>query len=296
MKELLYRTLGRASEVVDRVIRGSASTQNGESTFDRTGLIVPTARKLEVLYRSDELLYVRYDRPSHSFWRAQEFSLFRRHCEALVMPVADFGCGDGSFASVLFDSVDIGIDHDPDALAIAAQYGLYSCLVQSQERQIPLPDESVQSVISNSVLEHVIDLDAVLKELHRIIAPGGRLMFTVPLLKYRDDLAKYFGRRTSDRVNQSSSHRNLLTESQWRSRLGDAGFAPELIIHYQPDWYTFWYRFHRLSGPCALGRFLGDLDGKLWRRYKHRYLAAVRESIERTTDGANIFVIARKLK
>ncbi|MBI5265704.1 MAG: hypothetical protein HY851_00580 [candidate division Zixibacteria bacterium] len=118
----------------------------------------------------------------------------------------------------------------------------------------------------------------------------------MPLRKYRDDLTKYFGIRTSEEVNRASSHHHLLSESEWRSRLRGSGFAVDLVIHYQPDWYTFWYRFHRLSGPMALGRFVPDLDVKLWNRYRRRYLAAVRESIERTSDGANIFVVASKLK
>jgi SAM-dependent methyltransferase len=302
MKTLAYQTLGRASEILERIGRRpyqsselTKTDNDTRSTYDRTGLTVQTAHKLEVLHRSDDLLYVRYNRPSHSFWRAQEFSLFHRHRELFERPVADFGCGDGSFASVLFESVDCGIDHDTDALAIASQYNLYEQLVTSQERHIPLGDRSVNSVFSNSVLEHVSDLGAILAELRRIIAPGGRLVLTVPLLKYRDDLTKYFGSRTSEEVNRESSHCNLLTESEWRKRLKDYGFTVDLVIHYQPDWYTFWYRFHRLSGPRALGRFIADLDVKLWNRYRHRYLAAVRESIEQTSDGANIFVNARRL-
>ena len=300
MKTLAYMTLGRITEVIDRTyqkFRAQPSQEPrtiGSEKYDRTGLTGAPARKLEVLYRSDDLLYVRYDQPWHSFWRAQEFSLFRRHSEQLQRPLADFGCGDGSFASALFETVDFGIDHDSDALAVARDFNLYRELVHSHERSIPMSDSAVQSIMSNSVLEHVSDLPAILAELHRILSPGGRLMFTVPVQKYKGDLAKYFGRRASEQINRGSYHRNLLTEAQWRQELKRAGFGVDLVIHYQPDWFTFWYRFHRVSGPRALGRLVRNLDDKLWRRYRERYVEAVRESISRTVDGANIFVVARK--
>jgi SAM-dependent methyltransferase len=302
VKEIVYMTLGRASELLDRLSRpfvqssGRRSTDAPDETFDRTGLTVNSAQRLEILHRSDDLLYVKYDRPSHSFWRAQEFSLFWRHRHLIGAPLADFGCGDGSFASAIFDSVAYGIDHDPDALLIAGNFNLYKDLVQSRERSIPLPDSSVRSIMSNSVLEHVSDLPTVLDELYRILQPGGRVVFTVPLCKFRTDLAKYYGRKTSERINRESYHRNLLTESQWRDRLSRARLATDLVIHYQPDWFTFWYRFHRLSGPQALGKLIGNLDDRLWQRYRDTYLKAVRESIDGTSSGANIFVVAHKRK
>lgn len=300
MKTLAYMTLGRIAEVIDRTYQtfrppsDKVVPDKDSDKYDRTGLTGGEARKLEVLYRSDDLLYVRYDQPWHSFWRAQEFSLFRRHRELLQRPLADFGCGDGSFASALFDTVDYGIDHDPDALAIARDYHFYRDLVHSHEHIIPMSDAAVQSIISNSVLEHVSDLQVILNELHRILSPGGRLVFTVPVQKYKSDLAKYFGRRASEQINRGSYHRNLLTEAQWRQELKRAGFGVDLVIHYQPDWFTFWYRFHRFSGPRAFGRLVRNLNDKLWRRYGERYVEAVRESIHQTVDGANIFVVARK--
>jgi SAM-dependent methyltransferase len=296
MNDLLLKSLGHGSELIDRLVGGSPKLGSSGSSdrFDRTGLTVDAARKLEVLYRSEDMLFVEYDRPSHSFWRAQELSLFWRHRHVLESPVADFGCGDGSFASALFKSVDIGIDQDPDALALARQFNIYKELVESDERHIPLENQRAQTVMSNSVLEHVSDLPAVLAELSRITVAGGKLLLTVPVTRYRDHLTKYYGAAVSERINRESYHRNLLTESEWRTALNSAGFAVDLVVHYQPDWYTFWYRFHRLFGPRAFGRIIPNLDRKLWRGFRSRYLKAVRTSIETTTDGANIFVIAHR--
>lgn len=296
MHDLLLKSLGRGSELVDRLsgLARKSSPANGEDRFDRTGLIADPSRKLDVLYRSDDLLYVKYDKPSHSFWRAQELSLYWRHRHFLTSPVADFGCGDGSFAFALGQPITYGIDQDPETLDVARQYSIYESLIESEEKRIPLENQTVATLISNSVLEHVSDLPTILGELRRILIPSGKFMFSVPVSRYADHLTKYFGARTSEQVNRLSYHRNLLTEGQWRSALAEAGFAVDLVIHYQPDWYTFWYRFHRLSGPRALGRVVPDLDQKLWNRLRSKYISAVRQSIDLTTDGANIFVIAHR--
>lgn len=296
MHDLLLKSLGRGSELVDRLTgmsRKSRATR-GEERFDRTGLIADPSQKLEVLYRSDDLLYVKYDKPSHSFWRAQELSLFWRHRQILTSPVADFGCGDGSFAFALGQPITYGIDQDPEALGVARQFSIYKSLIESEETRIPLENKTVATLMSNSVLEHVSDLPSILGELRRILVPGGKFLFSVPVSRFADHLTKYYGAKTSDQVNRLSYHRNLLTDGQWRATLGEAGFAVDLVIHYQPDWYTFWYRFHRLSGPRALGRVVPDLDQKLWNRLRSKYISAVRQSIEETTDGANIFVIAHR--
>ena len=48
---------------------------------------------------------------------------------------------------------------------------------------IPRPDGFFNGVICNAVLEHVQDPDAVVKEFHRVLAPGGHLCLTVPFMQ-----------------------------------------------------------------------------------------------------------------
>jgi SAM-dependent methyltransferase len=47
---------------------------------------------------------------------------------------------------------------------------------------IPVEDASFDAVLCTQVLEHVPDPGAVLAELHRVLAPGGRLWLTVPFV------------------------------------------------------------------------------------------------------------------
>ena len=47
---------------------------------------------------------------------------------------------------------------------------------------IPLADRSVDSVIATELFEHLPDIDVVLREIARVLKPGGALFFTVPFL------------------------------------------------------------------------------------------------------------------
>lgn len=300
MNDAVYKLFARLSLLFDR-IRPILSSSNPdrtssepESNFDKTGLLVKEARPLKVLWKDSDIIWVDYDSLSHSFWRAQELSLFSKHLEVMKKPVLDFGCGDGSFASVLFKSIDYGVDHDPEALKIAAGYKIYEKLVQSTISKIPLGEASVQTVFSNSVLEHVGSLDDVLSEIHRILAPGGQFIFTVPVRQFKEDLAKYFGWRESVRINREYHHWNLLDVEDWEKRLHAHGFSVDLMKPYQPDWFTFWYRMFRLVGDRGLGRFIPTIRTRIWNRFQVRLVEMVRRSVHETQKGANIFVIARK--
>lgn len=54
-------------------------------------------------------------------------------------------------------------------------------IVCSLER-IPYKDCSVDLLVSNSVLEHIYDVEAVVREIHRVLKPGGYLYLCVPSL------------------------------------------------------------------------------------------------------------------
>ncbi len=48
--------------------------------------------------------------------------------------------------------------------------------------RLTYPDESFDLVLTSETLEHVPDLDAALREIRRVLTPGGRHIFTIPVL------------------------------------------------------------------------------------------------------------------
>jgi SAM-dependent methyltransferase len=96
-------------------------------------------------------------------------------------PVLDVGCGDGHFGSVAFPRpLAAGIDPAASVLGEARQRGAYRTLAQALGDALPYADGTFATVVSNSVLEHIPDVDAVLAEIARVMAPAGRFIFCVP--------------------------------------------------------------------------------------------------------------------
>lgn len=63
--------------------------------------------------------------------------------------------------------------------------------VETDIEDIPLPDDSLDFVMCNFVLEHVADPFAVIDELVRLLRPGGTFLLAVPSFNIRDTLAAW---------------------------------------------------------------------------------------------------------
>jgi arsenite methyltransferase len=99
--------------------------------------------------------------------------------------VLDLGCGAGTDLLIAAQMAGpggraIGVDMTPAMLeragASAREMGLENVeLHEALIERVPLPDASVDVVISNGVIDLVPDKDAVLDEIDRVLRPGGRL-------------------------------------------------------------------------------------------------------------------------
>jgi arsenite methyltransferase len=100
--------------------------------------------------------------------------------------VLDLGCGGGIDTVLAARRVGpggraIGLDlleemcERARAAAHAAGVGAWSEFRQGQMEDIPLPDDSVDVVVSNGVLNLSARKARALAEIHRVLRPGGRL-------------------------------------------------------------------------------------------------------------------------
>jgi arsenite methyltransferase len=96
--------------------------------------------------------------------------------------VLDIGAGLGLLTLAVHERIGDGwvIAVDPSVGALEASASGIMYLVGDAE-VLPLPDAAVDAVVLRSVLVHVGDTEAAVKELARVLRPGGRLSLREPL-------------------------------------------------------------------------------------------------------------------
>jgi SAM-dependent methyltransferase len=168
-------------------------------------------------------------------------------------PILDIGCGEGLFANILFrEKIDLGIDPNPTELERAKQLDGYIELVECYGNKINRPDGAYQTIFSNSVLEHIEEVEPVLREIYRLLAKGGRFYMTVP----------------SDMFEQYSFINQILLNLGLR----------KVSEHYRAFYNRFWAHYH--CYPVEKWVSLAEKTGFVLiesRTYAPRYLCALND-------------------
>lgn len=103
--------------------------------------------------------------------------------------VLDVACGTGIIARLAAERVGpsgrvAGLDLNPGMLAMARSLSDSPATpirwYESSAESIPLPDESFDVVFCQLGLQFVTDREAAVKEMRRVLSPGGRLLFNAP--------------------------------------------------------------------------------------------------------------------
>lgn len=163
----------------------------------------------------------------------------------LVHPVLDIGCGDGHFASIAYrEPIDVGIDvMDRDlAEAAALRPAVFRDLVKASATELPFADGAFATVLSNCVIEHIPDADAVMSEIGRVLRPGGTFATTLPSEHYPEfllgsTLARKVGLKRAEAAyggffNRISHHYHVDPPEVWRARLEAVGLVVEEQTYY----------------------------------------------------------------
>ena len=161
----------------------------------------------------------------------------------LPAPTLDLGCGDGHFAGIAFDRrLDVGVDPWWGPLEEAKERETYLNLIQSEGSDLPFPDGYFASAVSNSVLEHIPNIEHVLYEIRRVLKPGAKFVFCVPNHNFLPSLSVARGLDQlrlgflSDAYrsffNRISRHYHCDPPEVWKIRLNTAGFHLERWWHY----------------------------------------------------------------
>jgi SAM-dependent methyltransferase len=263
-----------------------------------------------------------FDPPAHDdlLWRqlnsVPAFRALLRSVEArfyqqltLPEPLLDLGCGDGHFAEMTFEHpLSVGIDPWWNPLRKAQRSGRYRLVLQGLGDRLPFPDHTFATAISNSVLEHIPDIQPVLNEIGRVLQPGALFVVTMPNDNFTRNLGGAALLETAGVPEAADGYRRLFNlisrhahtdpATIWAARLAQAGLAVERWQNYFSTGALRALELGHVQGlPAALSHALTRRWIWGWEpglRLVERWVRPYYEEAA-PADGAYTLIIARKV-
>ena len=173
--------------------------------------------------------------------------------------VLDFGCATGWLSLALADlgSNVVGVDIAPAALQLAESWrakrgvragGAVQFQVYDGYR-LPLADNSVDRIVCFDAFHHVKDQAATLKELARVLRPGGRIAMLEPGPKHSQTV------QSQAEMSQYKVIENDIVMAEIAAAAISVGLAaPQLLVQMQKPLEVSFDQYQQWSGPIGLTR------------------------------------------
>jgi len=120
---------------------------------------------------------------SDNFVYQRHLIAYQKAEEEVSGNVLEVGCGDGYGLKILAPCCDSYVGLDKFPTDIDADFAKANNITFHQMEIPPLEglaDNSFDFVVSFQVIEHIEDDEAYVREIHRVLKPGGKMMVTTP--------------------------------------------------------------------------------------------------------------------
>jgi SAM-dependent methyltransferase len=200
--------------------------------------------------------------------------------------VLEVGGGLGSFSRFLADRQRLVIlDHDPDCTRhLRGRFGRHASvrILDADILDPALPDalrpERLDTAVCMNVLEHIEDDRAALRNIHRALQPGGRLILLVPAHP------SLYGT-----LDELVGHHRRYTRGEVKGKVRAAGFAVQRCLYFNSV---------GAAGRYVIGRVRRQREtGKGQVRFYDRYVVPLLARAERVIPppfGQSLVVVGRK--
>jgi ubiquinone/menaquinone biosynthesis C-methylase UbiE len=158
----------------------------------------------------------------------------------------DVGCGEGRHIFGIMQNYPemkcIGLDMDDDSLVKAEEgYEFFESIsnvgaefLKGSAYSLPFQNNSLDLIVCSEVLEHLHDYNDAVKEIHRVLKPGGKFYASVPASWPE----KICWALSKDYQNQPGGHLRIFNQSKLVSEISEAGFK-----------FLSTDRFHSIHAP-----------------------------------------------
>jgi len=170
----------------------------------------------------------------------------------------EIGCGTGIHLLALAGEFEqaLGIDLSPEMVRVAGERVLHSpwpdkisVRVDPADELTTVADQSIDVVLCIGALEHMLERAAVVRQVHRVLRPGGVFVCLTPNGSY------WWYRFLAPLLRRDTRHLStdrFLTLEEVRGFVEDVGLRVETVEH--------WRFVPRGDLPIGLGPLLGAAD------------------------------------
>ena len=180
---------------------------------------------------------------------------FKKHEINQKGVMLDVGCGEGRHIFGIMQDYPlmkcIGLDMDKESLEKAEEgYEYFKSISEAGARflkgsaySLPFPDESIDLIVCSEVLEHLHEYNDAVKEIHRVLKPGGKFYASVPATWPE----KICWKLSKEYQNQPGGHLRIFSQSGLISEIKESGFkflsSEKFHSIHSPYWWLrcfFW--------------------------------------------------------
>ena len=171
--------------------------------------------------------------------------LFRRFGMKQGDKFLDIGCGRGDFAKGFKDlGLEVfGIDRERGDSEILK--GIEVQLIYIENDSFPFSDEIFDFVFSKSVIEHLWTPDNFIKEIYRVLKPGGRIIVMAP--DWQSQRRIFYDDYTHVHPYTTNSLSGLLKIYEFKEVTSEKFY--QLPMLWKHSWIKIFAKFLQLFGP-----------------------------------------------